>query len=175
MRGATLQRWLMLLGTLVTCPGSAVAQEQPQRTTATYEDWTLRCDLKPGPPPQKTCQISQSARLQSQANPVTQIAIGRVAKGQALKMVVQVPINVWLPAGVKAVFDDKEPGLDMTFKRCTPSGCLADLDIGDDVITKLRNATANGKLQFKDGTQKDVAVPISFKGFGQAFDALSKE
>ena len=116
-----------------------------------------------------------SARLQSQANPATQIAIGHPTKGQALKVVVQVPINVWLPAGVKVVLDDKEEALTLTFKRCTPIGCLADLDISEDLITKLRNLTANGKLQFKDGTQKDVAVPISFKGFGQAFDALSKE
>src|SRR6185436_2838549 len=31
----------------------------PQQTTATYEDWLLRCETKPGPPPQTVCEIVQ--------------------------------------------------------------------------------------------------------------------
>jgi hypothetical protein len=82
---------------------------------ASYEDWTVRCDLKSGPPPEKICQIIQSVRTQSQANPISQIAVGRAAKGQALKALVQVPISVWLPAGVTVVFDEKEAALVLTF------------------------------------------------------------
>jgi hypothetical protein len=39
----------------------------------------------------------------------------------------------------------------------------------------LRTATETGHIQFKDGNQKDVSLPASFKGFGTAFDALQKE
>ena len=28
---------------------------------------------------------------------------------------------------------------------------------------------------FKDANQRDVALPVSFKGFGIAYDALTKE
>ena len=176
MRDAGRDARIVLVGALlIGLIATAAAQEVPQQTTATYGDWTLRCNLRPGPPPQKICQIVQSVRAQNQPNPVTQIAIGRPVKDGGLKAIIQVPINVWLPAGVKATFDEKEPPFVLEFKRCAPTGCLADLDISDETMTKLRALTANGKLQFKDGTQKDITVPISFKGFGQAFDALSKE
>ena len=44
----------------------------------------------------------------------------------------------------------------------------------DAVIKKLRALTTNGKLQFKDAGDRDVSVPVSFKGFGEAYDTLTK-
>jgi invasion protein IalB len=43
------------------------------------------------------------------------------------------------------------------------------------MVKKLRTRSANGKLLFKDAAQRDVTIPVSFKGFGSAFDAMSKD
>jgi invasion protein IalB len=156
---------------------SAVAQAPPppQRTTATFEDWTIRCEIRVGPPPQKSCEMTQAVQIQGQPNPISQVAIGRPTKADPLKLVIQVPINVWLPTGVKLLADDKDPGILTNYKRCLPAACFADVEIKDDTVKKLRSLTENGKLQFKDANQQDVALPVSFKGFGQAFDAMAKE
>jgi invasion protein IalB len=146
----------------------------PQRTSASYEDWTLRCEIQ-GTPAQKACEIAQSATAQGQPAPLSQIAIGRPVKSEPMKIIFQVPVNVWLPTGTKLVYDEKEPGLAATFKRCMPTGCFAEADLKEDLAKKLRARTVNGRLEFKDAVQRDVAIPVSFKGFGQAFDALSKE
>jgi invasion protein IalB len=159
---------------LIAAVGIAGAQA-PQRTTATYEDWTVRCEVRPGPPPQRTCEMIQATQVQGQANPVTQIAIGRAAKTEPLKVVFQVPINVWLPNGVKLAYADKEAPLAVGFQRCVPTGCFAETDLKDDLVKRLRTLTENGKLEFKDAAQRDVALPVSFKGFGAAFDAMAKE
>jgi invasion protein IalB len=127
------------------------------------------------PPNQKLCEMAQSTQLQGQPNPVTQIAIGRANKSEPIKIIFQVPINVWLPSGVKLAYTEKEAPLAAAFKRCVPAACLADSEIKDDLVRKLRAATENGKLEFKDAAQRDVAVPVSFKGFAQAFDAMTKE
>ena len=87
----------------------------------------------------------------------------------------QVPIGIWLPTGVKLVTGSQDPALAAAFKRCLTNGCFADIDVNDDAIRKLRAMNEPGKLQFKDGNTKDVALPVSFKGFGAAFDALGKE
>src|SRR6185437_14510377 len=100
------------------------AQPAPQQTTATYEDWTLRCVVQPGPPSQKVCEIVQSTHVQGQAAVLTQIAIGGQKKAP-LKVVVQVPIDVWLPAGIKLIGGGKDPGLAAAFKRCVPQACFA--------------------------------------------------
>jgi invasion protein IalB len=151
------------------------AAQAPQRTTATYEDWTVRCETRAEPPNQKVCEIVQSTQMQGQPNPVTQIAIGRANKGEPLKILLQVPINVWLPTNVRLVIAEKEPPVVATFKRCLPAACLADGDLKDDVVKKMRALTENGKLEFKDAAQRDVAIPVSFKGFAQAFDQMSKD
>jgi invasion protein IalB len=149
--------------------------QAPQRTTATYDDWTVRCEYRPETPTQKSCEMVQTAQLQGQANPVTQIAIGRAAKSEPLKVVFQVPIDVWLPAGVKLVYGDKEPPLAAPYKRCLPAACFAESEVKDDFIRKLRVLTENGKLEFKDATQREIGIPFSFKGLGQAFDAMIKD
>src|SRR5580704_4356401 len=154
---------------LLGLSGSAHGQV-PQLTTATYDDWTLRCEMHDAV---KTCEIEQTSQLQGQ--PVSQIALGRPSRGAPFRIVFQVPINVWLPAGVTLVLDDKDPGISATFKRCVGNGCFADGDLNDETIRKLRSRTANGKLLFKDATQRDVTIPVSFKGFGSAFDAMSKD
>jgi invasion protein IalB len=117
----------------------------------------------------------QAVTSQGQASPVTQIAIGRAAKNEPVKMVFQLPINIWIPAGLTMVYDGKETGVPATFRSCVPAGCFADLDLKDDMLKKLRSRTLPGRFEFKDAAQRNVVIPISFKGFGLAFDALSKE
>jgi invasion protein IalB len=164
---------LATIALLFTLTAAAVAQPAPQRTTATYEDWTVQCELQAGPPPQKLCEMVQT--VQSQGQTVSRVALGHASKAEPFKIVLQLPVNLWLPAGVRIQADDKDPGLALAFKRCVPAGCFAEVDIKDDVVKRLRAATANWKITFKNSGQQDAAVPLSFKGFNQAFDVLLKE
>ena len=157
---------------LLLSAAGAAAQTAPQRTSATYEDWTVQCELNAGPPAQKLCEVVQVGQTQGQT--VSRVAIGRVTKSEPFKIVVQLPVNLWL-AGVKIQLDDKDPGLAAPFRRCVPAGCFADVEIKDDMVKRLRAATGSGKISFKNSAQQDASVPLSFKGFAQAFDALAKE
>ena len=49
------------------------------------------------------------------------------------------------------------------------------LGLREGILKKLREATSTGKLSFADAGGHDVTVPISFNGFGSAFDALLKK
>jgi invasion protein IalB len=151
------------------------AQPAPQQTTATYEDWVVRCETRTTPQPQKTCEMVQFTKVQGQSGVLTQVAIGRPVKGKPIKLVIQVPLSVWLPSGVRISSGGRDPGIAAAYKRCIPTSCFADVDIKDDAIKKFRAASEPGKLYFKDANQKDVALPVSFKGFSAAYDALSKE
>jgi invasion protein IalB len=155
---------------LVLVSGVPAFAQVPQLTTATYDDWTVRCEVHGTA---KTCEMEQTSQMQGQ--PVSQIAIGRANRAAPLHIVFQVPINVWLPAGVTFVTDDKDPGLSATFKRCLGNGCFADADLPAAMVSKLRTQTQNGKLLFKDAAQRAVTIPVSFKGFAPAFDAVAKE
>jgi invasion protein IalB len=155
---------------LIGATGSTLAQE-PQSTTATYDDWVVRCAMHDAA---KVCQMTQSTQLKGQSQPVTQIAIGRQVKNGALKIAFQVPISVWLASGVTLTADDGHGLVAAHFNRCIPAGCIAETDIEKTVIAKMRRLKKNGTLHFKNVNQQDVAAPVSFKGFGDAFDALPK-
>jgi len=70
---------------------------------------------------------------------------------------------------------DSDPGLTAPFASCVPNGCFAQFDLNEEAIKKLRTAAATGKLSFAVADGHEISIPISFKGFGQAFDALAKK
>src|SRR5690349_410203 len=75
--------------------------QQPQQTTATYEDWIVRCETAQGPPVRKSCEMVQYTQAKGGQGVISQVAIGRASKTDPFKLVVQLPIGIWLPSGVK--------------------------------------------------------------------------
>jgi invasion protein IalB len=153
--------------------GAATPAEAQESTTATYEDWVLQCRVQPGPPAQKTCDIAQVSQVQGR--PLSRLAIPHPQKGQPVKLVIQVPVNVALRGNIRIQASDADPGLTVPFDRCIPEGCFAEFDVRDDMLRKFRSAAGAGKLTFTAANNQSVAIPVSFKGFGPAFDALAKE
>jgi invasion protein IalB len=117
----------------------------------------------------------QFTQIKGQQGVLTQIILGKPVRGQPTRLAIQVPTSSWLPTGVKLVTGDKDPGVHAEFKWCVPNGCIAQTDIKEDSVRKFRTAAEGGKLLFKDASQRDIALPVSFKGFGAAYDALAKE
>jgi invasion protein IalB len=156
-------------------PRAAVQGEMPERTTATYGDWVVQCVESSSPPAEPVCDMAQVTQLQGKNLPFSRVAIARPEKGQPVKLVVQVPVNASFSTQVHIQTGDADPGVIAPFSNCTPNGCFAEFDLREDILKKLREATSTGKLSFADAGGHDVSVPISFKGFAQAFDALLKK
>ena len=154
----------------------AAVDQNPQRTTASYGDWVVRCEAVAGPPPTKNCDMEQLAQVQGQANPISRVAIPLPQKGEPPKLFVQLPINVSFMAPLKITTGEKDAGITAPFRRCVPAGCFVEIELKDDLQKKFRAAaTEPGKLTFKDAADRDVAIPLSFKGYAQAFEALIKQ
>ena len=167
--------WLLAAALTAATAGDVAAQ---QSTTATYEDWVVQCrtETGSGQPPQKTCDMAQVTQLQGKNVPFSRVALVRPVKGQPAKLRVQVPVNVSMATNARIQIGDSDPGVVAPFARCSPSGCFADFDLTDDILRKFRgSAGPAGKLSFKDAGEHAIVIPLSFNGFGQAFDALAKE
>lgn len=166
-------KWPLVLvsAALLSNVGNAAAAQAPQRTTATYGDWTVRCVMNDKT---RACEMTQATQIKGRPQPISQIAIGHQTKSGPLKIVFEVPVNVWLPDGVKLSTDSKKINVRANFSRCVPAGCFAETDIDANEIRQLSHLKKNGKLQFKDARKQMIAIPVSFKGFGDAYDALQK-
>lgn len=161
---------VLLLG---LCWTYAYAQT-PQRTTATYADWTVSCSIAPNAGSKKTCAMVQSQTARGQSNPVSQVTIGQPTKNKSA-IFFQVPANVWLQGGVTLVTDEAEPQLVASFAWCVPTRCIAGTKLTDIDIKKLRVQKKPGRLVYKNASQVDVLIPVSFSGFSEAMDGLLKE
>jgi len=154
---------------------AAPADQSPQRTTASYGDWVVRCETTPGPPPQKNCEMDQLAQIQGQAQPISRVLIPLMPKGEPPKLFVQVPINVSFAVPLKITVDAKDASISTPFRRCIPAGCFAELELKEDLQKKFRAAAEPGKIIYKNAGDQDVTIPVSFKGFAQAYEALLKQ
>lgn len=149
------------------------AVSQPDNTTATYGDWVLRCQQSVAA---RICEIVQTIEQQGQRGPIALVAIGRPVKGEPIKLVIQVPPNLSLgeKASVRVTVADKEEAV-ATFQRCTPGGCFAETGLGDDTFKRWRGLGEAGQMRYLDAGRREVTLPISFRGFPAAAEALQRE
>jgi invasion protein IalB len=163
---------------------AAPADSSPDRTMAVFTDWVVRCEARAaggGAPAARLCEMAQTTQDQRQ-QPVAVLAIGRTAKGEPLRLVAQVPVNIQVGPPARLVLEipnrPAEAPLVIAFRNCMPRGCFAELELRDEaVLRRLRGrpAEAAGRLEWKDAGGGDASVPVSFRGFGAALDALAKE
>lgn len=146
---------------------------EPQRTTATFGDWTLRCVRPERAAP--ACEVTQT--LVERSQPFAQIALGSPGRGEGLRLTILVPVNVTVTAEPRLVGTENQPAgpLALAWRRCVPVGCLADAAINDDLVRLLRNRTENARIVFQDAAGRETSLPFGPRGLGQAMDALAKE
>ena len=156
--------------------GPSIAQGAlPDRTTASFGDWTLRCERRKEPTPAKLCELTQAIQRAGDAGPLAQVAIGRLASSDPLKLTVVLPLNVALANAPKIAPEIKDLGpLQTSWQRCVPAGCLASINLPEDTVRKLRTGEA-GKLDYRDAADREVSLPFSLRGLPEALDALARE
>lgn len=63
----------------------------------------------------------------------------------------------------------------VTLKACGPRGCVADAELNAAILTRMRARETQGRLEYRDALNAEVALPFSTRGFVQALDALQRE
>ena len=152
-------------------PAPAAPASQPEMTTATYQDWLMRCASPAGKP--KVCEVTQTIQMEGQTGAVAVLAVGKVEAGDPLRLTIQLAAGVWLPAGVKVQYNEKSAPIELEFKRCL-QGCFAEIELDKALEQGLRTTSGPGSLTFESGARKPVTLQISFKGFSAALDASLK-
>jgi invasion protein IalB len=184
----SFQRSIIVALAVVLGAGQAAAQapakppanalpmpSDPAQTTASYGDWVLRCvrtgDKNTGP---RACELVQTMVLQGQQQPVAQVALGYDKNDLRLTLLLPPAIsfsrNPTLGIGNVA-----EPHYDLAWRRCLPTGCFADVQVGAELLKLLRSRADPMQIVFKDAGERDGALPFSLRGLVSALDALAKE
>ncbi len=148
---------------------------EPGLTTATFGDWVLRCQRTGEGGAAKQCEVAQTLQLQSQQTTIAQIAFAKGTAPGDMLLTVAVPSNITLPSTATFGLGEKDPHpVDLTWRRCLPSACVASGTPPGSALTAFETATDPGRLSFRDSGGRDIGLPVSFRGLAQAIDALDK-
>lgn len=159
---------------------AAEATEQPVSSvpdsfTATFADWLLRCQRAADPAVvARVCDVVSFVVPEGQAQPFAQLTVTR-RPGEGFHLTLLVPVNVSLGGAPVVATDEADGGMTVPWIACTPSGCIADVALGDADLQRYRAYAKQGRLTFFDSVGNQVRVLFSFRGLAQALDAMALE
>ncbi|SMQ59621.1 Invasion protein IalB, involved in pathogenesis [Devosia lucknowensis] len=163
--------WAKRLGVLAAiglslAAGHAVAQGTVR---AEYGDWQMSCDTPPGASSEQ-CAIIQNVLAEDQPNVGLSVIVLRTADREARLLRVLAPLGVLLPNGLGLNVDGTDLGR-VAFVRCLPNGCIAEVELDDEIIKVLSEGTDAIFVVFKT-PEEGVGIPVSLDGFAEGFAAL---
>lgn len=149
---------------------------QPNVSQKIFGDWALRClEGANAGAANHGCEISQTIESKDQAGPVAKISVGRPKIGDPLHAVIILPNNVSFPSSVHVRTDQKDQwGFELDWVRCIPGGCFAEAVLPDPTVQHWHGLNTVGTIVFTNAAGDEIALPMTFRGFGDALDALNK-
>ncbi len=160
---------LMGLALAVTAALGAAPAMAQGTVRGEYGDWQMSCDTPPGASAEQ-CAIIQNVMAEDQPNVGLSVIVLRTADREARLLRVLAPLGVLLPNGLGLNVDGKDMGR-VAFVRCLPNGCVAEVELDDDLIDVLSKGTSAIFVVFKT-PEEGVGIPVSLEGFSEGFAAL---
>lgn len=157
---------LLLSAVLVLTPLGAQAQ---QKVRSTHGDWEMRCD-QPAGAQSEQCVVMQFVTAEDRENVGLAVIALKTADGRVRLLRVLAPLGVLLPRGLGIQVDDVDLGM-ASFVRCLPNGCVAEINMDDSLLGKLKSGAKATFVIFQT-PEEGIGIPISLKGFEEGFDAL---
>src|SRR5713226_5428817 len=153
-------------GVLGLMAGAAHAQGTVK---SVHGDWQVRCDTPPGAQGEQ-CALIQSVTAEDRPNVGLTVIVLKTADQKFRLMRVLAPLGVLLPNGLGLRINSADVGK-VSFVRCLPNGCVAEVVVNDDLMKQLRGGQSATFIIFQT-PEEGIGIPVSLKGFGEGFDKL---
>jgi invasion protein IalB len=172
--GARKLRWgahaLAVAAAATFAAGVFAAPVRAQGTVkSVHGDWQVRCDTPPGAQSEQ-CALIQSVTAEDRPNVGLTVIVLKTADQKSRLMRVLAPLGVLLPSGLGLKIDKTDVGR-AGFVRCLPNGCVAEVQMEENLMKQLRTATSATFIIFQT-PEEGIGIPMSLKGFGEGFDKL---
>ncbi len=156
----------LVFGGLVQGTDTARAQGEVR---SSHGDWQMRCDTPPGASSEQ-CALIQNVTASDRENVGLSVIVLKTADKQARILRVLAPLGVLLPSGLGLRVDNADIGR-AGFVRCLPNGCIAEVILENELLTKLK-AGAQATFIIFQTPEEGIGIPISLNGFSDGFDTL---
>src|ERR1700724_2118594 len=129
-----------------------------------HGDWQIRCDTPPGAQSEQ-CALIQSVTAEDRPNVGLTVIVLKTADQKFRLMRVLAPLGVLLPNNLGLRIDSADVGK-VSFVRCLPNGCVAEVVVNDDLMKQLRTGQ-NATFIIFQTPEEGIGIPVSLKGFGE--------
>jgi invasion protein IalB len=151
---------------------TGVVAPQPSADGASQppgSEWVSRCASE-GRQGALECVAEQTAVLQKTGQLVAAVSIRVPADTHQPSLAVQIPVGLFLPAGVTLQIDDKKP-LNLTLQTCDLKGCYAATPISPELLDELKGGKKLA-VSFQNLTKENISVPLQLTNFDQAYQKI---
>lgn len=114
------------------------------------------------------CRIEQRVVMSNTGQLLTAVSVQLPADASQPTMLIQTPLGLSLPAGLKLSIDENEV-LSLPLRTCEASGCYADTPVSDDLVAAMQRGQTL-TVTFEDVRQNQIGVPVSLFGFTAALE-----
>jgi len=131
--------------------------------------WAARCTSASRGAPLE-CAIEQSAVLSKTGQLVVLANIRVPGDTHAPILLVQLPLGLNLPAGVKLQVDEDKV-TDLQIQTCENRGCYATIPVPADVLAALKSGKQM-KLSFQNMNKEPIVIAMPLTDFAAAYDKI---
>ena len=150
------------------------AEQSPAGAAAvlrgTYGAWQLYCRTPPGAREEK-CAIVQRVTDAERPNVGLNVQLFKSIGDNANMMRVVAPLGIFLPRGLGIKVDGEDVGNAKYVKCARTTGCIAEFELQDEVVTKFQSGE-NALLIIFPTVDEGIGIPVSLEGFSKAFATL---
>ena len=143
-------------------PASATVKDK-------HGEWETRCEAPPGASSEQ-CAVVQSVVDEDRPNITLVIIALKTADRKSRLLRVVAPLGVLIPTGLGLKLDQDDFGR-MSFVRCLPNGCVAEVAIDDKLLDKMESAQTATFVIFQT-PEEGIGVPAPLAGFKEGFEQL---
>jgi len=156
------------------------AQATPSPTPAPQADaapantpappgWVARCSSASRDAPLE-CAVEQTAVLTKTGQLIVLINIRVASDTRTPIAVVQLPLGLNLPAGVRLQVDDGRTS-DLQIQTCEQRGCYANAPIPADLLAAMKSGKQL-KVSFQNLAKEIITIPMPLADFAAAYDKI---
>jgi invasion protein IalB len=135
-------------------------------SVSTYGDWRTGCP--PASMKDAKCQVIQEVLDSRNGSPVVRIAVGTSKDNKPL-LDLTLPLGVALEPGAGLILGS-DPVRVFKYRTCGQGGCIAETTLDDKAMASFASSK-DGKVLVAGIDGKPVAIPISLKGYSDAYSA----
>lgn len=143
---------------------------RPDRTTASYGDWVLRCDLSNGG--ERLCEVAQTIQ-DGRSQVLALLTARRGTPGGPITFMAQLGPNATVTEPARLVIEDQAV-LNFAFRRCMPRGCFAEVQVPDAEASTVARRTDAARLDYRDAEGALISIPVSLRGLAPSLEALRR-